>query len=338
MITVPTSPCAAGCVSLGRHVDDCPCSAPGHKPAHEDHCDGCASRPAEFGVLCRGCHRRLARTLTDAPDVVAHLRANVAPSWQQGDGGPVSGSREAPAPLSLDALDAADALQAAIASWVVEIIELHPPVPRVVEVTIPPWRPRQVLRQERLVPPARFDDVRWSRSYTLTDEDGQVHVQGGRPIGVHGDDALDQADVCADLCSWLRRLLAWIEAQPWSGDMARELDSMLTTSLYRWPLEPRGHRIEQVPCPSCEHLTLWWTPPAVYRASSSVQCEREDCLHVIPEVSWPLYARRIEEAKRIEQREARRAAVRAAREGELAAERERAAGDAPAAEVVEART
>ena len=318
----PTKPCAGGCTSLGSHQPQCPCAGPGHKPAHDDHCDGCQPRPAEFGVLCRGCHRRLTRALADVPDLVLHLRAHVAPSWQVSDGGSVSGTREAPAPLSLDAVDAADELVAAVASWVVEVLEVHPEIPRIVVVD---GRERRVV--ERIVPPPRLDDVRWSRSYTQVDVDGRVYVQRPRPIGAQAEDNYAHGDVVRDLCSWLRRHLGWIEEQAWSPALARELDDLVRTDLARWPFEPRGHRIEQVPCPSCENLTLWWSPPSAYLHESVVRCEREDCLHEIPEVSWPRYARRIEDARRIEQRAARRAVVQAAREAELAAEKERTSAE-----------
>lgn len=71
---------------------------------------------AEVGLLCRACFNRLAWRLAEVPELVSHVRSMLIPGGS-GNEAPVSGSREIPVPLDLDALEGADSLWAQIANW-----------------------------------------------------------------------------------------------------------------------------------------------------------------------------------------------------------------------------
>lgn len=310
-LPAPALPCVVEpCTLRGAHLDGCPCDVDRHKPAHDGHCDGCQPRPREFELLCRSHHHRLVKALTTLDDVVQHLGTQLEPGGRTSDGGPVAGSREVPAPLDLDAVDAADEIFAVVSAWVMraadeEAAATRRPLPAVLGPLV-----EEVL-------------ARCRRSSQRVYLDGRGRVEAVQPSRIVGGPLLDPAEAPAAmrvLCSWLRYRLAWLERQEWVSELVEELHTLRASALSRWGVAERGHRIVQIPCPGCGNVSLWWTPPYEAGAEVTVQCERDDCLHVIPESRWGWYASAIESARRIEQAEQRRAAMAAAR----AAERERA--------------
>jgi hypothetical protein len=109
--------CATGCTSLGRHLSHC--------DSPDDQCRGCMPREAVDGLLCARCWGNLQRDVRTAPSIVDWIREHVEPSAQWGER---VNSREidAPAPLTVTAVDDADGLHSMLASWALLILEEHP--------------------------------------------------------------------------------------------------------------------------------------------------------------------------------------------------------------------
>jgi hypothetical protein len=99
--------CIRGCTRRGQHLADC---------EDRDTCKGCEPRPAAIGQLCIGCHGRLTQDIGRIPDLITHIREHVQPGAVRRDS-MVQGTRTPPAPLALDAVDAADRLYAVLRSW-----------------------------------------------------------------------------------------------------------------------------------------------------------------------------------------------------------------------------
>ncbi len=116
------SECLTGCTSLDKHLTDCDL---------ED-CRGCMPRQVEMGELCGRCWSNLQRDVRTAPSIVDWIREHVAPSSQWGER-VNSKEIDAPAPLTVTAVDDADWLHAQLASWALLVMEelgLNPIAPR----------------------------------------------------------------------------------------------------------------------------------------------------------------------------------------------------------------
>lgn len=108
--------CVHECSRRRAHLTDCA------DPA----CRGCEPRRAEYGRLCRPCHRRLELMLTDAPTVVAWLRVHLP----RGTSRPAKNDAELrratahpPAPVDFEVLDLEDQWEASLSGWVSELCE-----------------------------------------------------------------------------------------------------------------------------------------------------------------------------------------------------------------------
>lgn len=130
----PPTPCALAHAVPGRHLDGC----------DDPDCPGCLPALALDRTKACGWHTgRVRRALGDAPDLVAHLHELIEPGSGAGEERVTRGELAPPAPLSVDALSAADDLIRVLASWTARLASanrLHGPVepPRSLE-----RRPRQ---------------------------------------------------------------------------------------------------------------------------------------------------------------------------------------------------
>lgn len=86
----------SGCLKPGAHWDDC----------DSDRCKGCQPRAVESGYVCTGDRAGLAETVAELVTLWGEL-AGLPPTGTGGKGqaAKVSGSHEAPVPISLDLLD-----------------------------------------------------------------------------------------------------------------------------------------------------------------------------------------------------------------------------------------
>jgi hypothetical protein len=113
------SECMSGCKITGQHKSTC-----------EGECRGCLPRPAEEGVLCAWCWRRLTTDLAAVPALVVHLREIGKPMAQTNPPGDGRSYRD---PAESTVIPAAwleaDSLESLVSSWVLLVIEEHPNQP-----------------------------------------------------------------------------------------------------------------------------------------------------------------------------------------------------------------
>jgi hypothetical protein len=161
--------CAYGC-----HIRD------GHKPGCEGECRGCLPRPAADGLaLCAWCIRTLERDVAAVPYLVAHMRGAARPNaGAKPYGSDATHADPAEGNVLSAAVDAADELHAALASWAHLILEEHP---------------------SRLTGP---------------DEAGAWRSNTGDVVGIKPDDLRPTVH----LVEWITPLLPWCEAQEWAGE------------------------------------------------------------------------------------------------------------------------
>lgn len=248
-----TTPCARACVVQGRHLAAC---------ASTDSCTGCQPRTATVGRLCDACSGRITRALLDAPHLVEWLRDNVAPG--AGNDAPrVSGTREAPAPLSIAAVDDIDAICLTLVHAVIAYCD-----------------------DTGLVGP-RLVGIR-----TAT---------GLRPL-VTGVRAVEDSHVTvAQLAAWLLDHHAGIVTQSWAGGWHNDITGAVFSASKRWPRQEPARKLP-IPCPSCDKLMLFMHPPVSAGHPTTVTCHASECGRVLTEADYwvraqTLYAERARTAK-----------------------------------------
>lgn len=234
-------PCVRGCTVDGEHLADCP-----HRDTDHEHddcgCDGCLPVEAADGVLCRRCASRTRKALFDAAEVVAWLAENVTPSGVFEEDQRVTGSREAPAPLDVTAVDLIDRIVTPLASWAVthaETVGVKPPDLTLARATTDH---RPVNDAGDTVPLATTDRPRTAD-----------RVNGAK-------DTATAAVLVGQLADWHHQYFDSITRQPYAGDWVTEITEAVRAAKRRYPTEPRARRL-YVPCPRCDLRTLF--EPAV---------------------------------------------------------------------------
>lgn len=231
--------CASGCKTMGQHADGC-----------SGDCKGCLPRDAEVGTLCAWCRQRLALDIAAAPDLVAHLRVIGEPAAAAA---PPSDGRSYRDPSEGGVLPAAwiaaDEVHAALASWVLVILEEHPN----------------------------------GAAMKGPDEVGAWHTRYGTTVGVMRD-----GEPTARMAAWLSPWLDWCAGQEWGAEMRREMSELIATTSARWPTASMVERRRGVamPCPRCDRMSLTYAPPSVYRQPFQVSCGNPDCARVWTEDEW----------------------------------------------------
>lgn len=273
-----------GCVVPDVHAPDCSCRDDGHEhtdPVHPhdddelcddecrwcDWCVGCQPREADHDSwLCRRDTGRIRRSLIEAPELVAWVASNVEPGQQARDDARVAGSREAPAPLNVAALDAVDR----VVTVLVELADQH------------------------------ADHV----GVSLPNLDGARTTVRGQVDRVTGAKSAQAAYVLVDrLCAWHLGYLASITRQP-DASVWWQVVEATADAWRKFPAAPRAKRIP-IPCPECDRLTLYMPPPRGvphYNPDGSLQsapaiavyCGTDECGAVLTEGD---YARLVLAAK-----------------------------------------
>lgn len=235
--------CARGCTVRDRHLSSCPDS---------ETCPGCQPREASVGLLCEPCVGRVTRALLDAPHLVAWLRENVAPG-SGGDAPRVAGTREAPAPLSLAAVDDIDT----IVTCVVLAVITH-------------------TRDTRLTGP-RLIGVR-----AVRDGDGSARV-----VGILS--AAEAEESTGQLAGWVIDHLAGIAASTWGHHWADMMTRAVAVASKRFPRADPARKLP-IPCPSCDRVMLYMHPPVAAGHPTTVTCHASDCARVLTEADYWLRA------------------------------------------------
>jgi hypothetical protein len=248
---VPT--CARGCTARGRHLPTC---SDGTETSHSrespDACGGCLPRSATVGLLCEPCAGRVTRALLDAPHLVAWLRENVAPGAAS-DAPRVAGTREAPAPLSLTAVDDIDTIVTALVVAVMSFCKDTTLVgPQLVGV-------RAVV----------LDKTR------------------ARVIGIRSEVAPEEST--AQFAAWLIDHLEGVAAQPWAPAWATSVTHAVASASKRFPRADPARKLP-IPCPSCDRLLLYMHPPFAAGHPTTVTCHGADCARVLTEADYWLRA------------------------------------------------
>lgn len=220
-------------------------------------------------LLCTGHLARLRQIVARTPAMVVWLREHVQPGSVALDPDTpkhAPGPRS-PAPLRLEAVDAADEEVATLASWAMLAVEES-------GVEGPD------LSETWMVPPSlRVDDIH------------RVNVRGpGRVAGLRVK--IEPVD---DITRWMLDRLDWIAEQPWVDEMLTELAKVRGTNMARWPLEDRSRPLAGYSCIRCESRTLVWHPPASPGWPIAILCGNSNCGYSIPEDQWHDITERLEQ-------------------------------------------
>ena len=256
--------CVSGCTQRGQHLDDCA----------DERCGGCLPRPAaEQRAVCERCDSRTVEALSRIPDLVVHVRSLVEPSLAGTLADRVSGgSREAPAPLNVNAVADADDLHAMVAAWIEKVIDEHP-----AGLVGPPWVGSRVLAASK----RRHDQI--------TDTDGRPVLVYDQPR-VAGLTA-EGWDATTHLVTWLLPHLPWALAQAdWADDLVAVITTEHAKVAARWPTEERPQHLA-APCPKCDRLTLTRYAPSCYLGPVTISCRHPDCGEPVPPDKYDFYSR-----------------------------------------------
>lgn len=212
-------------------------------------CAGCLPRPAVEGLLCAWDYARLVADVESLPSLIAHLGEMAEPdAGHQAGGDGRSGGDPAHRTILPAATLTADELEIAVCGWVLIVME-----------------------DLGLEGPA----MRWT-------------MGGRRKVGAETWGEPPKPVAARDmraLVKWLLPHLPWVAQQEWVGEMRGDLGREISTAKARWPMVERGHAVP-MPCPRCESLTLWYSPPAWAGASMRVECLSPDCGRVFAEEEW----------------------------------------------------
>lgn len=260
--------CQSGCTVPRQHHAEC---------ADLETCHGCLPRPADdASAVCRSCRGRLHDALVRLPDLVQHIREHVVPGSPGGDSVHVRGTRTPPAPLSVPAVDDADALHSMLAAWCGEVMDGR-------DVRGPVWRGTMVLAAAKRTLEGRH----------------RVGCSGRRCTGcavayapprVFGLAAAADGTPTSALVEWLHPHLDWALAQAWADEIVYEVTAQVRTVGSRWPVEERPTRCA-APCPACDRLTLTRYAPQWHTGPVSIRCTATDCGEPLDERLYGHYVR-----------------------------------------------
>ena len=230
------------------------CAAP-----HDD------DRTAGEGIqVCAWHEKRLRHAISSCPTLVNHLRAQLEPGVKPVDPDQKHNNTEKtpPAPIDVEALSAADDLHAALASWVLLVIEER-------HVRGPSWAGSDIRPASKRRTPSGviYDDA--------------------RVVGVKDQTAT------LELVRWVFPHVDWMLTREWAAAACTELPEQVATLKARWPMEQRPVYLP-VPCPECEHLSLRREPPSYAGAPVVITCQMIECGHIIAEDGFAWAARVIE--------------------------------------------
>ncbi|TFD80860.1 hypothetical protein [Cryobacterium psychrophilum] len=202
---------------------------------------------AAKGQLCEWCFKRLLSHLEEAPDLVAHIRAQVIPAMGGAQGERVDASKEAPLPLRADAMEDTDDLFGRLVDWAA------------------------ALAAEMGVKPPEAAVGLW---------DGADQCRGFRaatgPVAAYR--------LALEVTKWLSGRAESIAYLPSAEAFTTAVIELVRTYRKRYPMAPRPpRRYQPKPCPVCNEAALFVHWPDNTAAGVEVKCEV--CHHVV-EADW----------------------------------------------------
>ena len=217
----------------GRHDD--PCLVEG--------CTGCQKAEAARGTLCEWCYQRLLSHLEEAPDLVAHIRAQVVPSMGGEQGERVDASKEAPLPLRADAMEDTDDFYGRLVDW------------------------SAALAAEMGVKPPEVAVGLW---------DGADQCRGFRA----DTDPVAAYRLALSVTRWLSGRAESVAYLPSAAPFTTAVIELVRDYRKRYPMAPRpARRYRPHPCPVCHEAALYVHWPA--EATGQVEVKCEVCHHVV---------------------------------------------------------
>lgn len=255
------SDCLTGCKVRGEHKTEClvPCSEECARRCRE-HCTGCRPHRSEEGSgVCKRCRERVSEAIPLIPKLVTWIGTQDTPSTGSQRGPtdkPIMRTKKSPPlPFAADAVDAADALHALLASWCRIVVEERPG-----NLTGPDLRgsvsSRRVLADDTgdIIGLGVSHAPRHAAGRTRIDEQHLDRLDDDAPglIRVqvtNWTDRLDDKGQWGDAdwvvesaptqraADWLMGQLDWALAQPFAGDLVREISEATWTTRRRWPIE-----------------------------------------------------------------------------------------------------
>lgn len=212
-------------------------------PRKYTRCKGCVPVLVAEGTrrrLCDGCLGSIKRALLDVDDLIDHIRRHVVPGTMNPRQDVL---REAPAPLTVAAVDDADELHAVLHGLAI-----------------------RYARATGLVgPPVRVSDVRWD--------------DAGWPVGIRPNAYRATAPVTDWLITHADGIAAGLRpstAEQDAVDFYRDVVITHERLAHRWQRVPQERRLP-LPCPSCDRLTLHMHPPKAEGHPVQVMCHRPVC-------------------------------------------------------------
>jgi hypothetical protein len=249
----PPRPCALEHAIPARHRDDCD----GHAPAVEGQaerkpCRGCLPALADQPLhVCRWHAARVTRALGDIPDLVAHLHTLIEPGSGAGEERVTRGELAPPAPLSVDAISAADDILAILGSWA-----------------------DRLAAHRSLTGPTKPSTVGWRR-------DGSPGILTRRRL---------QIDLAVERAGRLLTHQDAALTAPWAAAYVRDITRETASLRARYPTTERPVFLP-VPCPACGAMSLARWAPRWVGAPTTIACELDDCRTVVDEDRYPWLVR-----------------------------------------------
>ena len=235
--------CIRGCVYRDGHTPGCAGDVRSASYAGE-RCTGCEPAPAlEGALICEHCMNRLRRTLTDAPDLCAHLRSLIDPSkaavYDQEKLGGKPPSESQP-PMSADLVDAADAVLQILVYWARYFGD------------ITGYRKHADGFRSTISIEQAHGVAQWATDYLLAN------------LETIANDTL------------VRLFAAAVIDSPADPDPKSSVEWTIAKALRRWPMTERP-RFARLPCPGCELRTVLVRPPRSEGDERLYECTNEAC-------------------------------------------------------------
>jgi len=242
--------CIRACAIRNRHADDCD---------DPDRCNGCATRPAEYGNLCWPDHKRLDEMLRQAPEqhhLLLVMAGERAPSATDTDADLIHGSGPAYAtPVRLGCIDVAQELQDVLSDLVERLIDNYRMVgPPMLQTAAERDDPRR-----RVYSP--------SAGYYWAEGRARWHVDRSAP--------------------WLRAQIERLEHEDSIGEDWGTLADAMSRAHALAPWRPAATRMHGIPCPTCQRKSL-----TLFGGDESITCA--SCRECITPSRYAIWVRMLE--------------------------------------------
>ena len=225
-----------GCMTRGKHFASCP-----DYGKTDGDCRGCVPSEARDGaIICERCYRAVRGAITDAPDLVGHLRSIADPTKSSWNFDRLSGGSRAelPAPVQAAIIDASNDVMTALRAWALDVqfgYGLHP----------------------------------WSAAGLEAGADAEAAYEDAVACA---DLILDDLDRIANDAALAVKLHADFASRS-QGEPDRWT---VADAIARWPLDD-APRVAAQPCPECDLRTVHVQPSRRVGQPTRYLCKNKTC-------------------------------------------------------------